>query len=117
MNRTSPIRTTFEEVLTNPDAFPIQHALYLKEGEGWQLQQAALIIDPDEGEDNESIVGDLVAREQWQYILEISAIRGIADNLSSQKPNSSVHDRLEAFVYYFEHDAFLEVTPQLRRGA
>jgi hypothetical protein len=113
MNRNSPTLTTFEEVLGSPDAFPIQHALYLKEGEGWQLKQAALVIDPDEGEDNESVVGGLVAREQWQYILEIAAIRGIADNLSSQKPNSSVHDRLEALVYYFENDAFLEIKPHL----
>jgi hypothetical protein len=111
MHSDAPTQTTFEKVLTDPDAFPIEHTLYLKEGDGWRLDQSALVIDPDEGEDKESTVGALVALDQWQYILEMAAIRSIVDNLMSQKPSSNVQDRLAAFVYYFEHDAFLPDVP------
>lgn len=111
------MQTTFEEVLANPDAFSSGQALYLQEGAGWALGQAALVIDPDAAEDKGTPVGELVIRDRWQYILEISVVRSVVDFLSEHKPGHGVHDRLLAFVHYFENDAFLELTPPAGKGA
>ncbi|MFN8848445.1 MAG: hypothetical protein ACK5W4_01945 [Inhella sp.] len=100
------IRTGFRNVLLDPFGFPETFVLYLQEGKGWALEQDALVIDPDQGEDPSTPVGQIVAKDKWQYILEIAAMRSVNENLLEQMPNASVDTRFEAFQYFFEHDAF-----------
>jgi hypothetical protein len=103
------IRTGFEDVLLDPLGFPETFVLYLQEGMGWALEQDALVMDPDQGEDPSTPAGRIVAKDKWQYILEIASIRSVMNNLLEQMPNASVDTRLEAFQYFFEHDAFAQV--------
>jgi hypothetical protein len=102
------IRTTFEAVLADPHSFPMDLALYLKEGEGWRLDQPAMIIDPNVEDDDAEPLSQQVIREKWQYILEISVVQSIIDHLASASTGCSMEDRLNSFVYYFEHDAYFD---------
>lgn len=101
--------TLFRDVLLDPYAFPADLALYLREGKEWDLDQQAMITDPNLEEDEDSTVGQRIANEKWQYILEVSIVQSIMDYLSEVSPTPALDMRLKSFVYYFEHDAFAEL--------
>jgi hypothetical protein len=44
------------------------------------------------------------------YTLSIQDIQGIVENAYEQKSNCDVKDLIEAFLYYFDNDAFIEFT-------
>lgn len=43
------------------------------------------------------------------YVLDIQTVKGIIKNISEQKAECTDNDLFEAFLYYYDNDAFLVI--------
>jgi hypothetical protein len=108
-NRRFKVHLSFKELLEDPYKYPSTYALYMEEGKGWDIMQLIVVIDPNEAEDISTVLGKFVLDNKWQYILEMSVIKVILNDLIELVPNADFGLKLKAFVFYFEHDSFIDV--------
>ena len=97
------------DILMHPETCP-SGWLYLPSGP-WNLETEGIIAD-DEGDPSPDWEDDVPvkAREDgWSGTVEDQDIGSIIDNLKYEYPNPTAQQRLEAFAYYVENDAFLIV--------
>lgn len=88
--------------------FEFGGALFLPEDEVWNLDTEGLICDPNDVE-NESDEVPWVAKEHNLIdALSIQDIQDIVYNAKQQKENVSIDELLEAYLYYYDNDAFIE---------
>ncbi len=99
-----------KEVLVNIDKYDWSYALFLPEDEEWEIQTKCVILDPDDVEDDADEAPRYAINNNLIYALSIQDIQGIVENAYEQKSNCDVKDLLEAFLYYFDNDAFIEFT-------
>jgi hypothetical protein len=67
------------------------------------------VLDPNDVEDPDSDDDpEFAVRHGLKYALTVSTTQDIVDNTKQQKVQPSVADLLQAFNYYYEHDAFIE---------
>lgn len=65
-------------------------------------------VTPEEDEADPQAGIPREARERGMtHALDIATVQDIVLNAREQKPMASENDLMEAFIYYFEHDAFL----------
>ena len=94
------------DVFNKLDEFEMDHALYLKAGEKWDLNSVGAVIDPDEAEDPDGEYFDFRDENNLTYVLEVSIIDQIKNNAEYQLGKVTLEQLLDAFRYYFQHDAF-----------
>jgi hypothetical protein len=95
-------------VLDDPMSFPWQHALFLPRDRLWELETRCAVIDWDEYEDPES--EPEVVEQSLRYALGIAIVQDIVNNLEQQVASPNLEMRLKAFLYYYEYDAFIDVS-------
>ena len=64
-----------------------------------------MVLDPDDIEDD---VPKAAKEKDLIYTLSIQTIQMICENVYEQKDDPSGEDLLEGFLYYFDHDAYME---------
>ena len=95
-------------ILENINDFKWSDALFLPEEEVWELDTEGLIWDPDDVED-ESDEGPKAAMDLGLiHALSIQNIQDIVYNAKQQKESASADDLLEAYLYYYDNDAYIE---------
>lgn len=97
-----------KDVLTDIDNYKWSDALFLTEDEVWDLQTKCAVLDPDDVEDDEDDAPRFAIDNNLVYTLSIQDIKGIVKNAYEQKSNCSEKDLLDAFLHYYDNDAFVD---------
>ncbi|MBP3351512.1 MAG: hypothetical protein J6L65_03820 [Lachnospiraceae bacterium] len=95
-------------ILENINDFKWSDALFLPKEEVWELDTEGLIWDPDDVEDESDEVPKAAMDLGLIYALSIQDIQDIVYNAKQQKENVSADDLLEAYLYYYDNDAYVE---------
>lgn len=100
---------TLSEVLSNIEDFSWSDALYLPDDEVWGQYTKGIVLDPDDVEDDEDDLPKYAKDHNLTYALSIQEIKGIVDNLREQKRESTIEDLFQAYLFYYDHDAFIDL--------
>jgi hypothetical protein len=96
---------TIEQILLNPE----QHSgwLYLPETT-WDLDTQGVFAEDDKDADPDADPRPGIAKsEGWKEILDGASIEDVVANAKAQIVNPNIEQLFEAFLYYFENDAFI----------
>jgi hypothetical protein len=95
---------TLGKLLRDADKISCDNFLYLPANEVWDLQSrcAILSVSDADGLPPEAI------ENQLAFALQIAAIQDVVANTVEQLGQPSDMQLLEALLFYFDHDAFLE---------
>jgi negative regulator of genetic competence, sporulation and motility len=96
------------DVLVNSEKFEWSDALFMSRVEEWTLNSSCAVLDPDDIEDDADEEPKFAQDNNLKYILSIQDIQSIVDNAKQQKTCCTENDLFEAFLYYFDNDAFIE---------
>ena len=104
--------TTLNKVLADACELAWDEFLYLPKDEyPWTLNSKCAVLNDDDLEEGKE--DPPAAREmRLEYALSMSTVCEIIENLALQLGSSSVplDNALEAFLFYFENDAFIELS-------
>jgi hypothetical protein len=67
-------------------------------------------VPPELEDDPDAGVPEFAKRNNLIQALPVTVVQDIATNARSQKPDANLGDLLYAFLYYYKHDAFVELT-------
>lgn len=94
-------------ILKKIEEFKWSDALFLPEDETWGKNTEGMVLDPDDVEDDEDDVPQKAKEKHLMYTLSIQTIQSIVRNLEQQKYDISEDDLVEAFLYYYDNDAYI----------
>ena len=94
-------------VLEHIKEFNWSDALFLPENEIWNLKTKCMILDPDDVEDYGEDVPKIAKEKKLIYTLSIQTIQAIYKNAYEQKNDCSGEDLMEAYLYYYDNDAYI----------
>ena len=77
-------------------------SVVLTEDEIWCVDTMCMILDPNDVEDDDD--------EAPKIALDVQTIQSIVQNISEQKRDYTDEELLEAFLYYYDNDAYIEQT-------
>ena len=100
----SPTARTLSSVLEQVESLPWDFALYLPK-QPWGLETPALILDPDDCEDDQEEPAEARARG-FRYALGVQDVKGVVENARQQRPAIDTPGLLQAMQYYYDHDAY-----------
>ena len=95
-------------ILENIDKFKWSDALYLPEDEIWNKDTEGMVLDPDNVENDEDEVPKEAKEKNLIHALNIQIIQSIVDNSYQQKSKLSVEELVEAYLYYYDYDAYID---------
>lgn len=99
--------TTLGKLLQDPDLFDWAEMLYLP-STSWDLDTEALIASTDDLPPDHPIPAE--ARQAgMREIVPVATVQDIIENLHLQVAGCSQYQRLAAFRFYIEHDAFASI--------
>jgi len=100
---------SIREVLENPDVIP--DSWFYLPNSSWTLDtRGAFSLDSRDFEpDSTEYLPAQVFSEGWIETLDKSMIQDVVEYRKGQLPAPSTEDYLEAFQYYYDEDAFLEM--------
>lgn len=81
----------------------------MPENEVWDKHTKGLIRDPDDMENEEDELPKAAIENHFIYTLDIRSIQLIVENAKRQKQNISDDDLLKAFLFYYDHDAYMDM--------
>ncbi|MBN3767638.1 hypothetical protein [Burkholderia sp. Ac-20365] len=96
---------TIRQIFLNPQ----QHSgwLYLPDPP-WDMNTQGVFADDDKDADPDADPRPEIAKtNDWQEVLDVASIEDIVSNAQAQIENPRIEQLFEAFVYYFENDAFI----------
>ena len=77
-------------------------SVVLTEDEIWYVDTMCMILDPNDVEDDDD--------EAPKIALDVQTIQSIVQNISEQKRVYTDEELLEAFLYYYDNDTYIEQT-------
>ena len=98
------------DVLRNIESFEWSKALFLPEDEIWGIDTKCMILDPNDVEDEDDEAPQIALENELSYALDVQSIQAIVQNISEQKKDFTDEDLLEAFLYYYDNDAYIELS-------
>jgi hypothetical protein len=101
-------------VLLEAEAHNWQHALYLPLEAVWDEGTPCAVLDPEAGQGPEGTPA-YAKENRLQYAVTIATLQDIVTNARLQRPDANVDDLTKAFLFYYDHDAFI-VCPPFRKG-
>jgi len=96
--------STLGEVLGNPNRLTLGHFLYMPNNEAWDLGTKCLILSENEDFDEVPAVHESTG---FSYILGMDQIEDIVMNATAQLKTVRLDQLLQAFQFYYNHDAFI----------
>lgn len=94
-------------VLQNIQDFKWADALFLPENEIWNKDTEGMVLDPDDVENDEDEIPKVAREKKLMYVLSIQIIKSIVMNAYQQKHQIREEELLEAFLYYYDNDAYI----------
>lgn len=99
---------SLSEVLEHIEELDWQLALFLNPDEEWTLLTPCAVLDPDDVEDDEDEEPLYAQENGLTYALDVNRVKGIVRNAREQKSDCTAADLLRAFLFYYDHDAYLD---------
>src|SRR5262245_21095588 len=96
--------TTLSEVLENDRRFNAGHFLYLPTDEVWRLETRCSVLE----ESDVDAVPNMAQQNGLSYALGMAAVQDIVANARAQSRAVSLEQLLEAFLFYYDNDAFID---------
>lgn len=100
---------SIKDVLTQPEKNPETWFYLPPNSKEWNLDTKGVFsLDSfDFPPDSDDFLPEQVKKNGWIETLDGAGIEDIIDNVNDQLENPSLDHLLQAFIYYFENDAFL----------
>ena len=98
---------TIKEVLENAPSLLWSDALFLPDTPVWELETQGIIWDPDDVESEDDEIPEVAKEMNLPVGIGIHEIRQIVDNAKQQISACSIEQLFEAFLYYYNYDAFI----------
>jgi len=113
--RTSEGAMKLRDALQRVSDFSSKAWVYLPREGSWNLDSECAILEneevPPELEDDPSAgVPDFAKRHNLRQVLPVTVVQDIVANVHAQKSDAKLEDLVGAFLYYFQHDAFMDLT-------
>lgn len=106
--------TTLGQVIQTADNIDCEHSLYLPFDQKWGLETKALTVlldssggGPEETEDDHP--PEAAIREGLARAIGMDAVQDVVANLRQQMNEPTPVQLLEAFLFYYDNDAFIEL--------
>jgi hypothetical protein len=99
---------TLGDALTAPDQMPWNEWLLLRR-ESWTAGSPCRVENFDDLPDDVDLPADAV-REDFTVALDGQSVQSVVSNLLQHVPEADLALRLEAFEYYMDNDAFIDVS-------
>lgn len=101
-----------EDVLSNIQAYSFKAWLYLPKDEAWTVSCRCAVLESEEVPPELEHIPDVGMPEfakshNLVQTLPVEVVRGIVQNAKMQKPEISDAKLFEAFLYYYDNDAFI----------
>lgn len=100
-------------ILNNIEKFNWSDALFLPENEVWDNHTEGFIWDPDDVGDDEDALPKAANENKFMYTLSIQSIQLIVQNAKKQKQNISEDELLQAFIFYYDNDTYIDFNKKL----
>ena len=103
------------DVIKSPEYFEAINAeywLYLPKTTSVNLETECALLEPLEiapDDDDDASIPDFAKNAAMRDVFPISTIAEIKHNLTAQVPSPTDEQYFKAFVYYYEHDAFVKI--------
>ena len=98
------------EVLREAETLDRRHALYLPFDDVWDVGTLCAVLDPESGQGPDDVPA--YAKENGlKYAVTISTLQDIVINARLQRPDANADDLTKAFLFYYDHDAFIVFPP------
>ena len=94
-------------ILENSNLFNWSDALFLPEDEVWNKETEGMVLDPDEVEDDVVDLPKEAIDNNFMYVLSMQMIQSIVMNVKEQRVEVSEEDLVEAFLFYYDNDAYI----------
>ncbi|QDU31654.1 hypothetical protein ETAA8_68140 [Anatilimnocola aggregata] len=98
---------TLSQFLQSPDDFPWNEAIYLPANKPWSLNSTLAVWSADDYEEGEE--PDIARTNCLRYALGVSSGQDIVANAKQQKPVLTLDELLDAFMFFYKHDAFISI--------
>jgi hypothetical protein len=95
--------TTLGEVLGDDRAYNASHFLFLPMDEVWQLKTRCAVL-AESGADE---LPNVAQQNGLAYALGIAAVHDVVANAREQFASASLSQLLQAFLFWYDHDAFV----------
>jgi hypothetical protein len=107
--------TRLGEVLSAADRLPLDADLFLPFDEVWGPDTRCAVASVDRYAD-EPVLPDLAARNGLGRALQVAQVQDIVDNARQQLPRAKSEDLVEAFLFYYDRDAFIDFSRRAETG-
>jgi len=99
------------ELLVSAEALDWSHEVYMPMNEMWTEETICLVLEPEENEIPENSI-EYIKQHNLKCIFGIDIVQDIVINSKLQDNGNEidVHRLFQAFVYYYENDAFIQFT-------
>jgi hypothetical protein len=99
--------TTLREVLSTAERLPLDTNLYLPFDEVWAAGTRCVVARVDRYAE-EPTTPELAAQHGLGYALQAVQVQDIVINAREQRPGITVEDLVEAFLFFYDRDAFID---------
>lgn len=101
----------FKDILTDIEKLSWKDDIFLSENKNdWNLYSRCLIINIDNLSDEEIL--KLTIQNKLIHVMNISTLQEIICNAYQQNDKCTLNDLFNAFLYYYNNDAFIDFSTQ-----
>ncbi len=100
--------TIIKDVLINAPNLLWSDSLFLPDTLVWELETQVVICDPDDVESEDDEVPKIAKEMGLPLSIGIQDIQQVVDNARQQVEDCSIEQLFEAFLYFYDNDAFIE---------
>ena len=108
--------TTLGEVLSVADRLPLDADLFMPFDEVWKSETRCAVEVVDRYAD-EPVIPDVALQSGLERVLQVAQVQDIVDNARQQMPGASVKELVEAFLFYYDRDAFIDFSKKAEQDA
>ncbi len=106
----------FEDLLRTAPTLSTRAWLYLPKEGNWGPEASACALESEEVSPEQELDPNAgipaMARERGLVqVMPVTVLQDIVGNVLIQKPTATSEDLLDAFHYYYQHDAFMNLGP------
>src|SRR5258708_1818281 len=115
MNESDNNIEPFRVILAAIQDLPDDQWLYLSSIEKWNLDTPAAVlrseeVPPELEDDPEAGVPHFAKEHALTRALPVATVKEVVRNALAQKPTADMPELLDAFLYYYDHDAFIDLS-------
>lgn len=108
--------TTLGKALSATTQLPLDADLFLPFDEVWG-PDTRCTVEPLDRYAYEPAVPEVAARNGFGRVLQVAQLQDIVDNARQQRPVASAAELVEAFLFFYDRDAFIDFRQSAEPGA